>query len=514
MEKEVLEFIGLTEKEAKVYLTLLETGSTTAGMIAKKIKFHRSTTYEMIRRLLEMGMVNYVIKGGKRYFEATDPEKFLDSMKEKEQRLREILPRLKKKKDLSKNKQEAHVYEGKKGVKTVYEDAIKTLNKGEDYLVFGASEEAMSFRNFFRNYEKRRANKGIPLKIIFSENSKKFIDDYKKIPNTSIKTIPKEYMTPAEVNIFGDKTAIIVHGNKPSAFVIENENVADSFRKYFEVFWNQDIKVHKGSKQVFELFEREMLKMRNGEEYFVLGANYGYEKISGMKEWFIEYHKKRLERGVKVKLLFDPKRRKDIISEISKAGDENFKLSKIKFMPENLENPVQINIYKNKSIIFIWEKEPAAFEIENKNITKGFLNYFNTLWERDTYTLKGHGGIVDLCDEVLKTGKDMYLIGANGILMKNNPDFFNEFEERRMNAGIKRYHLAIEKTRKTSFGKLQNLNVRYLPEEFSSPMVIWIFSDYVAQVLWDDQIVFMTKNLKVANDYRKYFHFLWKNAKK
>ena len=44
-------------------------------------------------------------------------------------------------------------------------------------------------------------------------------------------------------------------------------------------------------------------------------------------------------------------------------------------------------------------------------------------------------------------------------------------------------------------------------------MVIWIFGDYVAQVLWDDLIVFMTRNKKIADDYRKYFSFLWESIK-
>ncbi len=62
--------------------------------------------------------------------------------------------------------------------------------------------------------------------------------------------------------------------------------------------------------------------------------------------------------------------------------------------------------------------------------------------------------------------------------------------------------------------KLRNLSVRYLPEEFSSPLVIWVFGEYVAQILWDDLIIFMTKNKKIADDYRKYFRLLWNSSVK
>ena len=52
-ELEVLEEFGLTEAEAKIYLALLETGSTLAGLIIKKTALHRGTTYQILQRLKE-----------------------------------------------------------------------------------------------------------------------------------------------------------------------------------------------------------------------------------------------------------------------------------------------------------------------------------------------------------------------------------------------------------------------------------------------------------------------------
>ncbi|MBU1270375.1 MAG: helix-turn-helix domain-containing protein [Nanoarchaeota archaeon] len=83
-EIDILEDLGLSEAEAKVYLALLETGSTLAGPIIKKTGLHRGTTYQILQRLIEKGLVSYVIKAGKRYFEATDPNRFLAILKEKE----------------------------------------------------------------------------------------------------------------------------------------------------------------------------------------------------------------------------------------------------------------------------------------------------------------------------------------------------------------------------------------------------------------------------------------------
>ena len=95
-ELSALEELGLSEAEAKVYLALLETGSTLAGPIIKKTALHRGTTYQILQRLIEKGLVSYVIKSGKRYFEATDPKHFKTLLKEKEESSMRSSPRLSK----------------------------------------------------------------------------------------------------------------------------------------------------------------------------------------------------------------------------------------------------------------------------------------------------------------------------------------------------------------------------------------------------------------------------------
>ncbi len=55
-EIETLESLGLSEAEARVYLALLETGSTLAGPIIKKTGLHRGTTYQILQRLKEKGL--------------------------------------------------------------------------------------------------------------------------------------------------------------------------------------------------------------------------------------------------------------------------------------------------------------------------------------------------------------------------------------------------------------------------------------------------------------------------
>src|SRR3989344_4717573 len=132
MDTVLLEGLGLTKNEVRVYLALLELGSTPAGPIIKKVGMHRSAVYDLIDLLTDKGLVSYVIKANRKYFEAQDPDRlleYLDSKRQdinkKELELKKLLPELQLKRTLSKEEQEGTLYKGKKGLKSIFEDIIK-----------------------------------------------------------------------------------------------------------------------------------------------------------------------------------------------------------------------------------------------------------------------------------------------------------------------------------------------------------------------------------------------------
>ena len=63
-----LKDFGLTQNEEKVYLKLLEIGSSSAGLLIKKTGMHRAAVYDNIDSLTEKGLVSHVIKANRKYF--------------------------------------------------------------------------------------------------------------------------------------------------------------------------------------------------------------------------------------------------------------------------------------------------------------------------------------------------------------------------------------------------------------------------------------------------------------
>ena len=59
----------------------------------------------------------------------------------------------------------------------------------------------------------------------------------KKIPLSEIKYLPNKYENPVAVNIYDDKTAIILWAKEPIAIVIKNKEIAAGYKSYFELMW-------------------------------------------------------------------------------------------------------------------------------------------------------------------------------------------------------------------------------------------------------------------------------------
>ena len=62
MNAKILENIGLTDGEIKVYLALIKLGSSTSGPITDKSGVSRSKIYNILERLIQKGLVSYTIK--------------------------------------------------------------------------------------------------------------------------------------------------------------------------------------------------------------------------------------------------------------------------------------------------------------------------------------------------------------------------------------------------------------------------------------------------------------------
>ncbi len=234
----ILEDFGLSEAESKVYLALLETGSTLAGAIIKKTGLHRGTTYQILQRLKEKGLISSVVKGKKQYFEPANPEVLLDSIKDKKERLEEILPKLIEKMKSSKEKQDITVYIGVKGIHSIMDKMLEELNPKGEYYDFGVSgmfKEIM--KDYWYLFQKTKKKYKIKSYVIFNEEIKK---DKELLKNYSgeARFHSKEYSSITDTIIYKDTVILFIWTAKPPvAIFIKNNDNANSYKNQFKLMW-------------------------------------------------------------------------------------------------------------------------------------------------------------------------------------------------------------------------------------------------------------------------------------
>lgn len=231
--EEPLAIFGLTRAEAKIYLTLLRLGPSLAGITSRKSGIHRRNVYDALERLIEKGLVSYIVSNNRKYFSASDPDRLKGLLREKEERAEKVLPELRVLFSSVKEKQETLFFRGKDGLKTVFGDQIKT---GKEVLILGASPEAQEILKFYLHwYTKKRLEKRIKIRLLYGFKYR----ERRKIPLAEIRYIKGVY-SPVATNVYGDNVAVILwKKERPLAILIRDKEIAQGYREYFELLWKR-----------------------------------------------------------------------------------------------------------------------------------------------------------------------------------------------------------------------------------------------------------------------------------
>lgn len=233
MKPAELQTLGFTLAEAKIYLTLLEDGPQQAGKISKITHINRRTTYDTLERLINKGYINYNITANKRIFKATNPELIIEKIEEMKKDAEQKIPELKKLHKKNKKEHEANIYEGRKGVRNILHEILKE----KEYVVFGSNEKFPHLMQHdftrFQEEKKRRKTKSRTIMSIDMRNKSILKKAY-----TKFRFIPQKFSLPTSTFIYGDKVATIIWSETPIGTVVENKEVAKSFKEYFEALWS------------------------------------------------------------------------------------------------------------------------------------------------------------------------------------------------------------------------------------------------------------------------------------
>jgi len=226
----------LTENEKKVYLELLKLGEATASPILEKTGLQNSVFYRTIHRLMEKGLVTYILKGKIKHFKPSNPEMFLAQAKRREAELKELIPKLKDIQKVAENKTNAEVFIGLKGVLAMYYSLIEDAKKGEEYYFFGPREESAmeAMKEVYVPFRIHRQEKGIVVYGLSQRNIARFIKKPSKVKERFV-----DFPLPPNMAIFRDKVVIASWGEIPTGILIQAKDIAEQYKELFWKLWEQ-----------------------------------------------------------------------------------------------------------------------------------------------------------------------------------------------------------------------------------------------------------------------------------
>ncbi|MBW2990351.1 hypothetical protein KY348_01460 [Candidatus Woesearchaeota archaeon] len=249
MNLDNLKELSLSKGQINVYSAVLELGISTINKIQEKTGIERRNIYDILNKLIEKGLISYTIEKGKRTYQCTHPNSILDEIKRKEQSLRELknqIPQIKNLFELSKPEIRAETYRGTEAIKSLMNEMLEYKEMrwmgGTSFGGYKAAPKGLIL--WFDHWMKRRVEK----KIIMRD-----LVDYgmwlKGLKPGDIKThkknyykycqLPKDLKSPMVIAIFGNKVAQVLWREQSFAFVLESEDIKESFMRYFNYFWKE-----------------------------------------------------------------------------------------------------------------------------------------------------------------------------------------------------------------------------------------------------------------------------------
>ena len=245
MNESVLKEIGLTDSEIKIYFALLKLGDSTRNNIVSNSGITGSKVYEVLEKLQQKGLVAIYVQNKVKHFKPTNPKQILYYLEEKkkqihqvEEQAKQIIPFLLQQFDESKEDQEVELLSGLKGLEIIFREQVEILKKGETCYVIGGTKgtDEEIVLAFFKKIHELREEKKIKTKMLYNLRQKiDILKNYssKQYPGTQTKFI--EHASPVAINIYKDRTVIVIFSKKINTIHIKSQDVANSFMEYFNI---------------------------------------------------------------------------------------------------------------------------------------------------------------------------------------------------------------------------------------------------------------------------------------
>lgn len=245
MEKDLIAQLcqqGLTEKESKIYIALLQLGTASAGTIARFCSEKRPTVYSVLWALHAKGYIEIIEAKGTTHYIAKTPVEILQKAKDKISIFESIIPLLQNLEGKIGSKPQIRYLEWMDGLRELFEDFLTT--DVEMKIILGTHNKFKDLQlPFATKVREARIKKWTFTRRIVTNREvdpkKEKIDD-KKFNRKTV--IVSDFMRDlnADINIYGpNKVSLHFFDERrqPHSIIIHSKELFETMDTLFEYIW-------------------------------------------------------------------------------------------------------------------------------------------------------------------------------------------------------------------------------------------------------------------------------------
>ncbi|HWP61616.1 MAG TPA: helix-turn-helix domain-containing protein [Candidatus Paceibacterota bacterium] len=241
-----LEQLGLSEKEARVYVALLPYRDIGSSKLIHATGLHGQFVYDALEHLEELGLVKYVIQRGRKKFTANTPNRLLSLIDEKRLAAHSIAKELQQR-FAGQREQDIEVYQGDEAFIARQLQILETMPA--DSCIDAIACETERYSATIKAYggwaerERVRLDKRIRIRYLGTENQRtRLREREKEEPLFEYRIFPALYTGLVNTDIWPDNITLNIFGDPIVSLTITGKEIADGYRSFFEALWKLSAK--------------------------------------------------------------------------------------------------------------------------------------------------------------------------------------------------------------------------------------------------------------------------------
>lgn len=235
--------LGLTDEEAKLYLSCLEINGGPVSVIARKAGVNRVSAYHTIEKLLRKKLLSQYNRNGVKCFAPEAPEKLEELMLEKVNVAKMLLPQLKSLSVSQGFRPKIRFYEGMDGIERVFNESLSS--EGEILGYTNLAQVIDEIPVFFKDYTSKRLKKGIKSRYLSPNTveSVRAIEPFlpKDFDRNLIEILlvnKDQFPFDNDILIFGNAVGIVsLNPDEQLGLIVESETLSQTMKAVFDLAW-------------------------------------------------------------------------------------------------------------------------------------------------------------------------------------------------------------------------------------------------------------------------------------